>query len=106
VRPQQRQDRKLRIPQPHRRQVAIVQAAQMASALPGCEGVTETKSAWCCHAVDITVQLHSVKWICAPTTLSGQLLTLAFSNGCSRVTSECRISPKGSACDLPNRHRT
>ena len=27
------------------------------------EGVTETGSAWCFHAADITVQLHSVKWM-------------------------------------------
>src|SRR3984893_18917068 len=42
---QQPKDRVLRNRQPRRRQVAIVQTAQMASALPGCEGVTEIGSA-------------------------------------------------------------
>jgi len=46
---QQPQDRELRNRQARRRQVVIVQAAQMASALPGCEGVTEIRSVWCCH---------------------------------------------------------
>src|ERR1700732_2675791 len=63
---QQPQDRELRNQQPRRRQVAIVQTAQMASALPGCEGVTEVaeiRSVWCCHAADVGVQLHIVKGI-------------------------------------------
>src|ERR1700680_3833370 len=55
---QQPQDRVLRNRQLSRRQVAIVQTPQMASARPGCEGVTEIASAWCCHAAEIGVQLH------------------------------------------------
>jgi hypothetical protein len=76
--------------------VAIVQTAQIASALPGCEGVAEMDCAWRCHSADIGVQLHSVKWICAlqhcraPSRLDTDVL-----NGCCRVTSTtvstCRI---------------
>src|ERR1700738_4262032 len=49
---QQPQDRELRNRQPHRRQVAIGQAAKRARALPGWEGVTEIRSVWCCHPAD------------------------------------------------------
>src|SRR3984893_10865746 len=89
--------------QARRRQVVIVQTAQMASALPGCEGVTEIGSAWCRHPADIGVQLHIVKRICAATTSSGpplgSTLTSSTAAAASRprppAVSTCRISPKG-----------